>query len=77
MSRSYVLNACRVLTPDGFEQGRSLYIHEGRFVDAATPDMVQLDAAACTVYPGIIDLHGDAFERELAPRPGVEVPVEV
>lgn len=27
------------------------------------------------LLPGIVDLHGDAFEREIMPRPGVRIPV--
>jgi alpha-D-ribose 1-methylphosphonate 5-triphosphate diphosphatase len=31
-----------------------------------------LDASGLMVLPGIVDLHGDAFERQLQPRPGVD-----
>jgi alpha-D-ribose 1-methylphosphonate 5-triphosphate diphosphatase len=34
----------------------------------------ELDATGLLVLPGIIDLHGDAFERQLQPRPGVNFP---
>ena len=30
------------------------------------------DASGLLVLPGIVDLHGDAFERQLQPRPGVD-----
>jgi alpha-D-ribose 1-methylphosphonate 5-triphosphate diphosphatase len=33
------------------------------------------DASGLLVLPGIVDLHGDAFERQLQPRPGVDFPV--
>lgn len=36
-----------------------------------------LDAGDLLVLPGIVDLHGDAFERQLMPRPGVGFPVDV
>jgi alpha-D-ribose 1-methylphosphonate 5-triphosphate diphosphatase len=36
-----------------------------------------LDAGDLKVLPGIIDLHGDAFERQMMPRPGVDFPVDV
>ncbi len=29
------------------------------------------------MLPGIVDLHGDAFERQLQPRPGVNFPVDM
>lgn len=38
---------------------------------------VQLDAESLLVLPGIVDLHGDAFERQMMPRPGVGFPIDV
>ena len=36
-----------------------------------------LDATGLTVLPGIVDIHGDAFERQLMPRPGVGVSLDI
>jgi alpha-D-ribose 1-methylphosphonate 5-triphosphate diphosphatase len=36
-----------------------------------------IDARGLLVLPGIVDLHGDAFERQMMPRPGVGFPVDV
>lgn len=41
------------------------------------PAQVMIDDTGLDLWPGLIDLHGDAFERALAPRPGVMLPVEV
>jgi alpha-D-ribose 1-methylphosphonate 5-triphosphate diphosphatase len=38
---------------------------------------LSLDASGLMVLPGIVDLHGDAFERQMMPRPGVDFPVDV
>jgi alpha-D-ribose 1-methylphosphonate 5-triphosphate diphosphatase len=38
---------------------------------------VGLDARGLLVLPGVVDLHGDAFERQMMPRPGVDFPVDV
>jgi alpha-D-ribose 1-methylphosphonate 5-triphosphate diphosphatase len=35
------------------------------------------DARDLLVLPGIVDLHGDAFERQMMPRPGVDFPIDV
>ncbi len=37
----------------------------------------RFDAAGLLVLPGIVDLHGDAFERQLQPRPGVDFPADL
>lgn len=34
----------------------------------------RLDGSGLLLLPGIVDLHGDAFERSLMPRPGVHLP---
>jgi alpha-D-ribose 1-methylphosphonate 5-triphosphate diphosphatase len=47
----------------------------GGKVVAAGPGRVTLDAAGLDILPGLIDVHGDAFERALSPRPGVTVPL--
>ncbi len=36
-----------------------------------------IDASGLLVLPGIVDLHGDAFERQMMPRSGVDFPVDV
>lgn len=36
-----------------------------------------LDARGLCVLPGIVDIHGDAFERQLMPRPGVGFPTPI
>ena len=39
--------------------------------DTAPSGSLQIDATDLLVLPGIIDIHGDAFERSIMPRPGV------
>jgi alpha-D-ribose 1-methylphosphonate 5-triphosphate diphosphatase len=36
-----------------------------------------IDASGLMVLPGIVDLHGDAFERQIMPRPSVDFPIDV
>ena len=36
-----------------------------------------IDTRNLLVLPGIVDLHGDAFERQMMPRPGVDFPIDV
>jgi alpha-D-ribose 1-methylphosphonate 5-triphosphate diphosphatase len=37
----------------------------------------ELDARDLLVLPGIVDIHGDAFERQMMPRPKVDFPIDV
>jgi alpha-D-ribose 1-methylphosphonate 5-triphosphate diphosphatase len=36
-----------------------------------------IDASGCLVLPGIVDIHGDAFERQIMPRPKTLFPLDV
>lgn len=38
---------------------------------------LRLDATGLLVLPGIVDCHGDAFERHIMPRPGVSFAMEL
>ncbi len=35
------------------------------------------DASGLLVLPGIVDIHGDAFERQMQPRPGIDFPIDL
>jgi alpha-D-ribose 1-methylphosphonate 5-triphosphate diphosphatase len=36
-----------------------------------------IDARGLMVLPGVVDIHGDAFERQLMPRPGVHFAMDI
>ena len=56
--------ACALI--GGEMQDQPITLAEGRIVDGPAPE---LDLTGYIVLPGIIDLHGDGFERHLTPRP--------
>ncbi len=66
-----------VLTQEGFAR-RDVLVEGGRVaaLDGARGG-VPFDAAGLLVLPGIVDIHGDAFERQVQPRPGVEFPTDL
>lgn len=65
----------QVLTGFDFE-GRPVHVRDGRIATSdVTPADLALDATGLMVLPGIVDIHGDAFERQLEPRPGVQFPL--
>ena len=58
-----------VLTPQGFT---NMTVEVAGGVIAAAPHGARtIDATALMVLPGLVDIHGDAFERQIMPRPGV------
>jgi alpha-D-ribose 1-methylphosphonate 5-triphosphate diphosphatase len=36
-----------------------------------------LDGNGLLLLPGIVDIHGDAFERQIMPRPGVDIALDI
>lgn len=59
----------RILTPSGWRQ-ENLFVVDGLIASADMPAR-KLDASGLMVLPGMIDIHGDAFERQIMPRPNV------
>jgi alpha-D-ribose 1-methylphosphonate 5-triphosphate diphosphatase len=49
----------------------------GRLGGAPASGGMRLDASDLLVLPGIVDIHGDAFERQIQPRPGVDFPADL
>lgn len=71
------VNNARVVTPDVVIENASVVLEEGLIAGISqTPERSgrTLDAAGRYVLPGLVDLHCDAIEKQLSPRPGVEVP---
>jgi alpha-D-ribose 1-methylphosphonate 5-triphosphate diphosphatase len=46
-------------------------------VGSDAPATRHIDARGLLVLPGIVDLHGDAFERQMMPRPGVDFALDI
>ncbi|NIY97754.1 alpha-D-ribose 1-methylphosphonate 5-triphosphate diphosphatase [Salipiger sp. HF18] len=61
------------LLREGELQKRSLVIEGGLITKGPLPEV---DMSGYLILPGIIDLHGDAFERHIAPRPSAPFPIE-
>lgn len=62
---------------DGALRADALALADGRVTEAPAPGAARFDAAGLLVLPGLVDIHGDAHERQLQPRPGVDLPVAV
>lgn len=63
-----------VLLPDGRLEQADITLADGVITGIGSTERADdrtLDARGLKVLPGIIDLHGDGFERSLMPRPGV------
>jgi alpha-D-ribose 1-methylphosphonate 5-triphosphate diphosphatase len=69
----------RALLGDEFVE-TSLQVSSGEIRDVGRAyghGALNVDARGLLVLPGIVDLHGDAFERQMMPRAGVDFPIDV
>src|ERR1700691_3808141 len=64
-----------LLESDGLQRA-DLNLRDG-LIELGRGDGPQFDASGLLVLPGIVDLHGDAFERQMQPRPGVNFPADL
>jgi len=69
----------RVLAPDGDLVTADISVEGGRIgaVGGGGGRGPVLDAMGALVLPGLVDLHGDAFERQMMPRPGVQFAIDL
>lgn len=76
-----VIENARIVTPSGVLEESSLAVEGGRIAGIGkTPSAKgcrRIDAAGCWLMPGFIDLHSDALEKDLEPRPNTRFPLDI
>ncbi len=72
-----LIEGARLILEDRIETA-SLRIEDGRItgIDVARDGAAVVPGRGRILAPAFVDIHGDAFERQLMPRPGVTVPTE-
>lgn len=75
---AYVFEGAQVILPEGVE-AVSVRIEGDRIsgIDVARDGARAIDARGLILAPALVDIHGDAFERQLMPRPDVFFPLDV
>jgi alpha-D-ribose 1-methylphosphonate 5-triphosphate diphosphatase len=75
----YALVGGHTLLPQGLEAEAVVLVEDGVIaaVGSETGGARVVNAHGLHVLPGIVDLHGDAFERQLMPRPGVHFDMQL
>ncbi|MCA3272121.1 MAG: alpha-D-ribose 1-methylphosphonate 5-triphosphate diphosphatase [Roseomonas sp.] len=51
-----------------------LFVADGAIAESPARDARRFDASGLLVMPGLVDIHGDAHERQFQPRPGIGFP---
>ncbi len=78
MTKSFILINANIVTPSEVMPNASLRILDGK-IDQINPEHLEgfpvIDAQGNFALPGIIDIHTDALDAEIVPRPGADIPV--
>ncbi len=81
MSESVVIANARVVTSEAVLDRTSVRVEQGRIVEigevAPRAGDRRIDTAGQWLMPGFIDLHSDAIEKAIEPRPKTFFPVDV
>lgn len=85
MKRTTLVANGRLVLPDTVMENGGLYIEDAHIVDvgprygdpSSMPAGQVIDAAGGYIMPGLIDLHSDAIEKEIEPRPKAYFPLEI
>jgi alpha-D-ribose 1-methylphosphonate 5-triphosphate diphosphatase len=80
LTHALYLTHARVVLPDGTYDDSAVLIRDG-VIEAVCPDRApadacEIDLSGRMLMPGMIDLHCDALEKEIEPRPGVHFPLD-
>ena len=57
-----------------------IHVADGKIAEISLRNpasVIRVDSRGLIALPGIVDMHGDAFERQMMPRPGVDFPIDV
>jgi len=80
---SFVILHAKIVTPDGTLPNASLRVEDGIITQIGEEIREEeellpvIDARGAILMPGIIDIHTDALDMEIVPRPGADIPIVI
>jgi alpha-D-ribose 1-methylphosphonate 5-triphosphate diphosphatase len=72
------LSNFNLVLPDGVVENGSIRVENGEIAEIRSEPVVNaaVDGGGRLLMPGFVDLHGDMIEREIAPRPNAQMPID-
>ncbi|MBN1850659.1 MAG: phosphonate metabolism protein PhnM [Deltaproteobacteria bacterium] len=80
-NQDWIIRNARVIQRNGLKERTDILLQGGRIIKVGSNvhayNVAPIDGDGFLVMPGFIDLHSDAVEKEIQPRPGGKIPVEI
>ena len=76
----FVIRNAQIVIPEGVCENASLQVEDGRIVEirqGTIPATRVIDAGGNYLFPGFVDMHSDAIEKGIEPRPNTFFPVDI
>jgi alpha-D-ribose 1-methylphosphonate 5-triphosphate diphosphatase len=72
------LSNFNLVLPEGVVENGSIRVENGEIAEIRSEPMANaaVDGDGRLLMPGFVDLHGDMIEREIAPRPNAQMPID-
>ncbi len=80
MQDGFAITNARVVTPEGVRERASVHVENGRIArigEGSTQGIREIDAGGNILFPGFVDMHSDAIEKGIEPRPNTFFPVDI
>ena len=80
MQDVFLITNARVVTPEGVRERASVQVENGRIArigEGSTQGIREIDAGGNILFPGFVDMHSDAIEKGIEPRPNTFFPVDI
>jgi alpha-D-ribose 1-methylphosphonate 5-triphosphate diphosphatase len=81
--KSFIIENANIVLPDSIIYNGSIAVQNGIITVIAKKDenidldLTRINAGCKWLFPGLIDLHNDAIEKEIEPRPNALFPMEI
>ena len=82
MCERFLIKNAEVVLPNEILSEASIYVEAGKIKEISPAHKFDeqpcvLDAQGMYLMPGLVDMHTDAIEKEIAPRPSADFPAEM
>ena len=81
MQDGFVITNAKAVIPEGVREGVSVRVENGRIAGIGEgypkEGAREIDACGKYLFPGFVDMHSDAIEKGIEPRPNTFFPVDI